>query len=76
MPNFYRNPAGKEYLHYLTNISLKMVGIVRQVPIRDWKEAGFNKRLGRGGYYHDYTFILKIITACIEVNCNVLFGFR
>ena len=41
-----------------------------------YSEAGSNKRLERGGYYHDYTFILKIITACIEVNCNVLFGFR
>ena len=30
-----------------------MVGIVRQVPIRDWKEAGSNKRLKREEYYHD-----------------------
>ena len=76
MPNIFRNPAGTEYLHHLTNISLIVVGIVRQVPIRDWKEAGSNKRLERGGYYHDYIFILKVFTACIEVNCNVLFGFR
>ena len=76
MPNIYRNPAGTEYLHYLTKISLIVVGTVRQVPIRDWKEAGSNKRLERGGDYHDYIFILTIFTACIEVNCNVLVGFR
>ena len=68
MPNIYRNPASTKYLHYLMYISLKIVGIK--------KETGSNKRLERGGYYHDYIFILKIFIACIEVNCNVLFGFR
>ena len=51
-----------------------MVGIVRQVPIRDWKEAGSNKRLERGGYYHDYIFILKFF--CLyrsKLQCTLWF---